>query len=30
MPLLNVTLTGADDSVEPELLMDLSERYPFV
>lgn len=30
MILTGVTLTGADDSVEPERLLELSERFPFV
>lgn len=30
MQLRKVTLTGADDSIKPERLFELSEKYPFV
>lgn len=30
MKLTKVTLTGADDSIKPERLFELSEKYPFV
>lgn len=30
MPLTRVTITGADDGVEPEALFDLSAEFPFV
>ena len=30
MKLTRVTITGADDSVEPRALAELSEAFPFV
>lgn len=30
MKLVGVTVTGADDSIEPRDLRDLSKRFPFV
>lgn len=30
MPLKQVTITGADDSIEPNELVDLTKRFPFV
>lgn len=30
MILTNVTMTGADDSIDPQALLELSKKYPFV